>query len=244
MSNKHEETNLSTICSVQQSKIALKDFLIFAPLCIKAKWKIKTIYSFCYFCTKIKVGSKNIYLSVGVFTDRNLMLRKSNNNMNKIITITLILILLGFIYYKFSTKKAPPIPIDKTKLEKQDGMFINLENYRGKVMIVSYFQTWCGDCIREQPELMQLQQTFSKEELQILMITDESWEKINAFKAKHNSTLDFYKSEKALKSIGIHRFPTTYLLDKNGQLVEAKVEGIDWYNETMVAEIKSLISAN
>lgn len=161
--------------------------------------------------------------------------------MNKIITIILVIALLGFIYYKFSTKKAPPIPIDKTKLEKADGMFINLESYRGKVMIVSYFQTWCGDCIREQPELMQLQQTFEKEQLQILMITDESWDKINAFKAKHSTTLDFYKSEKTLKSIGIHRFPTTYLLDKNGQLVEAKVEGIDWYNDAMLQEIKSLI---
>ena len=38
----------------------------------------------------------------------------------------------------------------------------------------------------------------------------------------------FTQSTKSLTSLGIHVFPTTYLLDKNGEVVQSKLEGYNW----------------
>lgn len=43
-----------------------------------------------------------------------------------------------------------------------------------------------------------------------------------------------------MKNIGIRRFPTTYLLDKNGKIIDAKVEGIRWNTPEVQAEINAL----
>ncbi len=137
--------------------------------------------------------------------------------------------------------KAPEIPIDKTVLFDESGNEINLSEHKGKVMIVSYFQSWCGDCRKEQPELEALQQAVGGEnKLKIFLVSDEDWTKINSVKDATKTNLTFYKSKKGLKEIGIRRFPTTYLLNKKGEVVEAKVEGINWNTKVLQNEILKL----
>jgi thiol-disulfide isomerase/thioredoxin len=107
------------------------------------------------------------------------------------------------------------------------------------VLIVTYFQSWCGDCRRELPELEALQKQFPGQ-LKVLVITDESFEISKQAKEYLKIDLPFYKSEKTLKEIGIHRFPTTYLLDKKGSVIESKVEGIHWNTKEIQEEILRL----
>lgn len=155
----------------------------------------------------------------------------------------LLAVIFGNVLYfvVFSGKRAPKNPIEKTTLFDEQNNKIDASTFTGKVLILSYFQTWCGDCRKEQPELMELQKHFG-DQLKVIMITDESFVKVNSMKAVLPSDLIFYRSEKPLKEIGIRRFPTTYLINKKGEKVEAKVEGIDWYNDDMIKEIDALIA--
>jgi thiol-disulfide isomerase/thioredoxin len=155
----------------------------------------------------------------------------------------LFAVIFGNVLYfvVFSGKRAPKNPIEKTTLFDEQNNKVDASSFNGKVLILSYFQTWCGDCRKEQPELMELQKHFG-EQLKVVMITDESFDKVDSMKAVLSSNLQFYRSEKKLKEIGIRRFPTTYLINKKGEKIEAKVEGIDWYNDKMIKEIDALIA--
>lgn len=163
-------------------------------------------------------------------------------NRKKMIPFLLAVVFGNVLYFVvFSAKRAPKNPIEKTTLFDEQNNKVDASSLNGKVLILSYFQTWCGDCRKEQPELMELQKHFG-DKLKVVMITDESFDKINKMKEFLHSELTFYRSEKPLKEIGIRRFPTTYLLNKKGEKVEAKVEGIDWYNDEMTKAIDALIA--
>lgn len=123
-----------------------------------------------------------------------------------------------------------------------DSLQFDKGKFKGKVCIISYFQTWCSDCVKEQPELKKLSELFGPDSLLIAMISDEPLYKINAFRNRFDSGLKFYKTNTALKKdLGISGFPTTYLLDKKGNVVIMKVEGINWYTPEIIARIRELL---
>ena len=110
-----------------------------------------------------------------------------------------------------------------------------------KILIVSYFQTWCGDCVKEQPQLLQLKQRY-KDTIEVLMVSDEPIIKISAFKSRFQSNLNFYQSTQKLKAdLGVSAYPTTYLLDKKGKILLKKVEGIQWYTPEVMGLINQAI---
>lgn len=156
--------------------------------------------------------------------------------------VLIVLIILSFIIYKFVfLKYIPDVPIAATKLQLEDGKILDVNSLKGQVYIVSFFQSWCGDCRREIPELEALQKNVGgKKYLKILMISDESFEKIQQVKNASKANLDFYQSSEKLKDLGIRRYPTTYLINKNGKTVEAKTEHIFWNNEENIDIIKKL----
>ena len=148
----------------------------------------------------------------------------------KYVPLLLIVVFANVLYFVvFSGKRAPKLPVHKTTLLDEGGNKFSVNNTKGSVVIVSFFQSWCGDCRREHPELEAVQQAVGgADKLKIFLVSDEDWSKINTVKASTKTSLSFYQSEKPLKEIGIRRFPTTYLLNKKGEVVEAKVEGIHW----------------
>lgn len=158
----------------------------------------------------------------------------------KFIPLFLIPVFAYTLYFVvFSGKIAPKHPFEKSVLRDEQNKEVTIKDFRGKVLIVTYFQSWCRDCRKELPELEALQNYFG-DQLKVLVITDESFEVSNQVKQYLKIDLPFFKSEKTLKEIGIHRFPTTYLLDKNGNVAESKVEGIHWNTKEIQEEILKL----
>ncbi len=160
---------------------------------------------------------------------------------NLIASFIFAILVSGIIIYKMRTQNnAPEIPFFQYDLLDEEQNIIKTEQLKGQVIVVSYFQTWCSDCVKEQPELLKLQEHFKDKDFKILMVTDEPFEKISLFKNKFKSQLDFYQLKEPIKSIGIARFPTTYLIDQKGNVVESKVEGIEWFTPTIVKTIEGL----
>lgn len=141
-------------------------------------------------------------------------------------------------------KKFKPIP-DKHTIPiifNKDSVLLDKDNLKNKVVLISYFQTWCGDCVKEQPELQKLQNLFGTDSLSVLMISDEPLYKINAFQNRFSSQLNFYKTNSGLKKdLGVNAFPTTYLIDKDGKVLIRKVEGINWYTPEVIQTIRKAL---
>ncbi len=160
--------------------------------------------------------------------------------MKKTIVAIVLIALTAYMLWSLVGKQAPDLPLFNTTLYDENNQVVPADSFIGKVLIVSYFQTWCGDCRREQPELMQLQNSVGEDQLKLVFISDESFDKINRMKEYLQVNIPFYRSEKTLKELGVNRYPTTYLIDKSGKVVDVKVEGIDWYNDKNIQLIQKL----
>lgn len=133
---------------------------------------------------------------------------------------------------------APSLPIAKHKLIDAEGIVVDINDFKGKYILISYFQTWCGDCIRELPNIEQLQNRIGPQKLQVLLVSDEGWEKINSFKARHNDHLPYYLASVPFDNLGIRVYPTTYLLDPEGKVLLSKLEKYDWGQKEVIDLIK------
>jgi len=153
--------------------------------------------------------------------------------------VTIFVMILLFVV--FTGKDTPDFPGNKSTLYNEKGAKVTLDAEIGNVIIVSYFQTWCGECRSELPELRALQKAVGGEMvLKVILISDEGWDRLSVCKHSANTSFPIYQSEKSLRQIGIKRFPTTYLLDKRGNIVTAKVEDVQWNTPDIQQKILAL----
>lgn len=114
-------------------------------------------------------------------------------------------------------------------LKDLDGKDHKLSDYRGKVVILDFWDTWCPPCREEIPGFVQLQKELGGKDLQIIGIAlgREGKEKVKKFAADYKinyPTLIFDGNQKLLNDYGgIRSIPTTFIIDKEGGIVEKLV---------------------
>jgi peroxiredoxin len=112
-----------------------------------------------------------------------------------------------------------------------DGQQVFLQQYRGKVVFLNFWATWCIPCREEMPALEQLHQKYQSEGLAVLAVNlKESAEQVKAFFQKHAlsfpSLLDHHGS--VFRDYLVVGMPTTYLIGRDGQLLAHGVGARDW----------------
>jgi len=167
--------------------------------------------------------------------------------MKKIKFTTIIaLLLLAFVGYRLVKRYllVPAMSFHSEQLFLLDNkQTTSIDAYKGSVVIVSCYQTWCVDCARETGWLNDLSASINSPKFTVLYISDEPEEKVNGFRKRFDTDkIVFAKTEKPLGELGIHSFPTTFLLNKKGEVVKTKLEGYDWKKEE--ATIKKLLDEN
>lgn len=100
---------------------------------------------------------------------------------------------------------------------------ISFDDYKGKVVLLDFFATWCPPCIAEIPHLVEIQNTFSEhvQIIGVLMEESKSNEEIENFKQtkKMNFPVTNSKENFILSDAlgGIKSLPTMVMYDKNGE---------------------------
>ena len=115
-----------------------------------------------------------------------------------------------------------PKPISSLIFEDFSGNQINLNNYRGKLVIVNFWATWCAPCKKEMPSLDNLYKNDNFDNLQIFAVNVEQ---PNTLKTKKFfSELNIQKLEiffdshlNFVKEFKLRGVPTTVLINKKGE---------------------------
>lgn len=112
-----------------------------------------------------------------------------------------------------------------------DGKPISIETYRGKVLLVDFWATWCGPCIADMPKVKKVYDKYKDKGFDILGIsldTDET--KLREYLKKNDiAWRQVYSGEgwnsPVSQKYGIFGIPTVWLIDKDGKLISHNARG-------------------
>jgi thiol-disulfide isomerase/thioredoxin len=161
--------------------------------------------------------------------------------MKKRGTYLLIIVLIGSLsalYYRY--RVPPDIAFGKLQLQTVTGEPATLNQYSGKVIVLNFWASWCADCLREMPSLASAQQQLSNEDVEFVLVTDETQPKLERFLSTHNYPYAFYRSLQTHKSNGIHALPCTYIIDRNGKVNYSIMGSTAWDDPKQVERIRNL----
>ena len=128
----------------------------------------------------------------------------------------------------------------KTSLVDLNQNKVNLTSFEGKMIVINYWATWCGPCIKEMPELKRAEEILQNYNYTFLLISDETISKISAFKNEKKFDFNFLKSVNSNEINGIYSLPTTYIFDENGKKVETFVGVVAWDSQQIINKLKKL----
>jgi len=146
--------------------------------------------------------------------------------------------LLLYFYTKY--RVAPDLDFAQLPLETTEGKPVHLLDYKGKVLLINFWQTWCGPCVEEMPTFEKARTMVDTNKVVFITITDEAPEKISSFRDRHGYNFQFFISKKRFKELGVNAYPTTYIIDRNGDVVLNKIGGADWSEPAMIDRLKAL----
>ncbi len=101
------------------------------------------------------------------------------------------------------------------------GNKVALSDFKGKVVILDFWATWCPPCKREIPDFISLQSAYEARGLQIVGIALDQPDKVREFARQNgmNYPVLLGNDQIAQEYGGIEGIPTTFIIDRNGRLV-------------------------
>ena len=132
------------------------------------------------------------------------------------------------------------VVIPESSFIDMDGNPVELSDYKGKRVLLNYWATWCRPCIEEMPSLLHAQEVLRAENYVFLLASDQSLEKIKAFKAKKQFDFAFLKFNGSLADMQINALPATFIYNESGQFMKRIDGATEWDSPLLLDKLKAM----
>ncbi|MBX7183230.1 MAG: AhpC/TSA family protein [Bacteroidia bacterium] len=128
-------------------------------------------------------------------------------------------------------------PAPEISITDPEGNPIRLSDFKGKIVLIDFWASWCGPCRRENPNVVNMYKRFHDKGFEIFSVSldkdKNNW--IGAIKTdgliwKHGSELAYWQSS-FCKTYNITGIPMTFLIDKDGKILAKGLRGQDLENK-------------
>lgn len=163
----------------------------------------------------------------------------------------LLLGLCGWLSNAWSAENSiGVIPVSPAKdapgftLPDPSGKPVRLESFKGKVVLLNFWASWCGPCVQEMPALMKLSDKFKDKDFVVVGVALDNREKdalaaIHKFKISFPVLLD--PKGIAAEPYAASALPTSYFLNRDGKIVGAVRGPRPWDSKGAYDYINSLL---
>ncbi len=165
-----------------------------------------------------------------------------------------IFIILIFIFRTVVGQTTPSV--DKTiilsknqsvppfKFEISKGKLVSFNDYRGKIVLINFFATWCAPCRRELPLVQEQIWNKHKDNPKFAMLTfgrEHSWEEVLKFGKDQNFSFPLFpdSKRKVFDLFATESIPRSFLIDESGKIIYNSTG----FDESHFNELKKLIDS-
>jgi len=150
---------------------------------------------------------------------------------------------------RLQAQESAPLPAAQKapawKLKDLDGHEVSAEQFKGKVVIVDFWATWCGPCVGEIPNYVALQKKYGKDGLVVigaLTHDPKTPAAVRAFADKLGMNYTIVVSNDATEEAfgGFEAIPTTFLISRDGRILHQKTGALpaDEYEKLVQSALK------
>jgi len=137
------------------------------------------------------------------------------------------------------------IPAPDFTVPDINGKMVSLSDFRGNVVLVNIWATWCPPCVDEMPSMEMLYQKMKGKNFEILAVGIDSLglEAVAPFMKKYNLTFPALIDSAGTigKTYGITGVPESFVVDKDGILVKKIIGPLDWATPEVLRFLHTLI---
>lgn len=143
---------------------------------------------------------------------------------------------------EFGLPKNPP-PLEDLRFVDADGQERTIADFRGKLLLVNVWATWCGPCRTEMPSLDRLQAKLGGSEFQVIALSVDAGgvRDVRRFYTQlelKNLAIFVDSSGRTMPGLRISGLPTTLLIDRDGKEIGRTMAPADWDQPAALALIR------
>ncbi|MCP4626817.1 MAG: TlpA family protein disulfide reductase [bacterium] len=136
-------------------------------------------------------------------------------------------------------------PSVEVLLEEVNGAEIDISDFRGNIVFLNFWATWCPSCVTEMPSMEKLHRKFKEKDFAVVAVSiQDSAAAVKRFFKQNQLTytalLD--SAGKTVPGFGIRAIPTTLLLDKSGRIFGRIMGPREWDSRESVAMFQQLLA--
>lgn len=158
-----------------------------------------------------------------------------------VVKATAIIVILGAaVYFAVRQHDARPVaigdPAPDFSVPALPSGSVDLKSYRGQIVVLNLWATWCPPCVEETPSLVQFAEKMKAHGVVVLGISvDEDSSALQNFVQENHIAYPIGRDpDRSLSArYGTVQFPETYILDRRGRLAEKVIGATDWNDDRM-----------
>jgi len=149
--------------------------------------------------------------------------------------------LLGGMGVEVLPSRMSPVEV---LLQNLNGADVNISDFRGKILFLNFWATWCPTCVAEMPAMEKLHQALKNKDFALVTVSiQESAAEVKRFLKQNQLTFTALldPTGKTVPGFGLRAIPTTLILDKTGRIVGRVMGPRPWDSRESIAMFKQLI---